>query len=316
MPWRRLLQPLARPLYQVYSRLTRGMTLGVRGLVLNEAGEVLLVEHTYMRGWHLPGGGVERGETAEQAMMRELLEEAGVSAIGRPQLVGVHANHRRLSRRPRAALPRRPMGALRGDPAGRDQGGRLVRAGRCCRPTPAPARGGGSPRRWAAKKRRRTGEFANLARVPFQSEPRSLICAPSRPLWITGGARVGRRPRRHGMREYMKFYIDGQWVDPVTPKTMDVINPATEEVAGHISAGSAADVDKAVDAARKAFETYSQDQPRGAHRPAAAHPGRVPEALRRHRQRHHRGNGRAGQPGAAAPRPRSAWCTSPPASRC
>ena len=60
------------------------------------------------------------------------------------------------------------------------------------------------------------------------------------------------------MREYMKFYIDGQWVDPVTPKSLDVINPATEEVAGHISAGSAADVDKAVAAARKAFETYSQ----------------------------------------------------------
>ena len=60
------------------------------------------------------------------------------------------------------------------------------------------------------------------------------------------------------MREYLKFYIDGQWVDPVTPKTMDVINPANEEVAGHISAGSAADVDKAVAAAKKAFVTFSQ----------------------------------------------------------
>ena len=60
------------------------------------------------------------------------------------------------------------------------------------------------------------------------------------------------------MREYMKFYIDGQWVDPVTPKSLDVINPATEAVCGHISAGSAADVDKAVQAARKAFVTYSQ----------------------------------------------------------
>jgi aldehyde dehydrogenase (NAD+) len=60
------------------------------------------------------------------------------------------------------------------------------------------------------------------------------------------------------MREYMKFYIDGAWVDPVTPKSLDVINPATEEVCGHISAGSAADVDKAVAAARKAFETFSK----------------------------------------------------------
>ena len=60
------------------------------------------------------------------------------------------------------------------------------------------------------------------------------------------------------MREYLKFYIDGQWVDPVTPKTMDVINPATEGVAGKISAGSAADVDKAVAAAKRAFETFSR----------------------------------------------------------
>jgi len=60
------------------------------------------------------------------------------------------------------------------------------------------------------------------------------------------------------MREYLKFYIDGQWVDPVTPKQMDVINPANEAVAGHISAGSAKDVDKAVAAAKKAFVTYSQ----------------------------------------------------------
>jgi aldehyde dehydrogenase (NAD+) len=60
------------------------------------------------------------------------------------------------------------------------------------------------------------------------------------------------------MRDYMQFYIDGQWVDPVTPRSLAVINPATEEVCGHISAGSAADVDKAVKAARKAFETYSQ----------------------------------------------------------
>jgi aldehyde dehydrogenase (NAD+) len=60
------------------------------------------------------------------------------------------------------------------------------------------------------------------------------------------------------MREYMKFYIDGQWVDPVTPKSLDVINPANEDVAGHISLGSAADVDKAVAAAKKAFETWSR----------------------------------------------------------
>jgi aldehyde dehydrogenase (NAD+) len=60
------------------------------------------------------------------------------------------------------------------------------------------------------------------------------------------------------MREYLKFYIDGKWVDPVTPKTLEVINPATEDVAGHISMGSEADVDAAVKAAQKAFTTFSQ----------------------------------------------------------
>jgi len=60
------------------------------------------------------------------------------------------------------------------------------------------------------------------------------------------------------MRKYEQFYIDGQWVDPVTPNTAEVINPATEEVSGTISLGSKADVDKAVAAARKAFPGYSQ----------------------------------------------------------
>jgi aldehyde dehydrogenase (NAD+) len=60
------------------------------------------------------------------------------------------------------------------------------------------------------------------------------------------------------MRDYMKFYIDGAWVDPTTPRKLAVINPATEEVCGHVSNGSAADVDKAVAAARAAFETFSR----------------------------------------------------------
>ena len=59
------------------------------------------------------------------------------------------------------------------------------------------------------------------------------------------------------MLEKLQFYIDGQWVDPVEPRTMDVVNPATEEVYGRISIGSAADVDVAVAAAGRAFETYS-----------------------------------------------------------
>ncbi|HNP63120.1 MAG TPA: aldehyde dehydrogenase family protein [Woeseiaceae bacterium] len=60
------------------------------------------------------------------------------------------------------------------------------------------------------------------------------------------------------MLEKLQFYIDGQWVDPVEPKTLDVINPATEAVYGRISIGSAADVDKAVVAASRAFESFSK----------------------------------------------------------
>lgn len=60
------------------------------------------------------------------------------------------------------------------------------------------------------------------------------------------------------MREYLKFYIDGQWVDPVRPNPFEVENPATEQVSGKISLGSAADVDVAVQAARRAFAGWSQ----------------------------------------------------------
>jgi aldehyde dehydrogenase (NAD+) len=60
------------------------------------------------------------------------------------------------------------------------------------------------------------------------------------------------------MLEKLQFYIDGQWVDPVEPRTLDVVNPATEEAYGRISLGSAADVDNAVAAAKRAFESFSQ----------------------------------------------------------
>jgi aldehyde dehydrogenase (NAD+) len=59
------------------------------------------------------------------------------------------------------------------------------------------------------------------------------------------------------MRDYMQFYINGEWVDPATPRSLDVIDPATEEVAGHISLGSDADIDNAVNAAANAFKTWS-----------------------------------------------------------
>ncbi|PKV82180.1 aldehyde dehydrogenase family protein [Nocardia fluminea] len=63
------------------------------------------------------------------------------------------------------------------------------------------------------------------------------------------------------MREYLKFYIDGQWVDPAEPRTMDVVNPATEQVCGTVAVGTAADVDRAVAAARAAFPGWSSTDP-------------------------------------------------------
>jgi len=60
------------------------------------------------------------------------------------------------------------------------------------------------------------------------------------------------------MRNYTQFYIDGAWVDPIEPRTAEVINPATEEVSGTISLGTIADVDKAVAAARRAFATFGE----------------------------------------------------------
>jgi aldehyde dehydrogenase (NAD+) len=60
------------------------------------------------------------------------------------------------------------------------------------------------------------------------------------------------------VREYLKFYVDGAWVDPVETRPLAVENPATEEVCGSIANGTAADVDKAVMAARRAFASWSQ----------------------------------------------------------
>jgi ADP-ribose pyrophosphatase YjhB (NUDIX family) len=91
-------------LFHFYFRLKRPMTFGVRGLVHDaDRNSVFLIRHTYVPGWQLPGGGVEVGETALEALGRELFEEGNIEIDGSPTLKSIHFN-RQASRRDHVAL--------------------------------------------------------------------------------------------------------------------------------------------------------------------------------------------------------------------
>jgi ADP-ribose pyrophosphatase YjhB (NUDIX family) len=89
---RRAAEPALRRLLHLHWRFSRGLTLGVRAVVVDAAGKVFLVRHSYVSGWHLPGGGVETGETLVQALARELAEEGNITVVGTPALHGVFYN--------------------------------------------------------------------------------------------------------------------------------------------------------------------------------------------------------------------------------
>lgn len=86
------MRSMLTPIFRAWWRATRGMTLGVRVLAADGEGHILLVRHTYVKGWHLPGGGVEHGQTVFEAASRELAEEAGVAAVEPIRLVNIYSN--------------------------------------------------------------------------------------------------------------------------------------------------------------------------------------------------------------------------------
>jgi ADP-ribose pyrophosphatase YjhB (NUDIX family) len=91
---RQALYRLSTPIVRQWWRFNRGMTLGARVVATDGEGRVALIRHGYRPGWYLPGGGVERGERAEDAARRELLEEAHAEIEGSLALIGVYANFR------------------------------------------------------------------------------------------------------------------------------------------------------------------------------------------------------------------------------
>jgi len=100
---RRAFKPIVRPVLHCYFRFARPLTLGAFGMVIDGTGRVFLVKHSYIDGWHLPGGGVEPGETVHSALARELAEEGNIKLKGQPQLFSIYFNQR-ISRRDHVVL--------------------------------------------------------------------------------------------------------------------------------------------------------------------------------------------------------------------
>ena len=96
-------EPAVRRILHLYWWFARGMTLGVRAVVLDRDNRVFLVKHSYVDGWHLPGGGVENGEAFVESLRRELMEEGRIEVSGEPALHGLFFNSH-VSRRDHVAV--------------------------------------------------------------------------------------------------------------------------------------------------------------------------------------------------------------------
>lgn len=94
---------MRKMLFHLYFLFKRPMTMGVRAIVVDRDDRILLVRHTYVKGWYFPGGGVEVGQTMEQALEMELREEVNILEMGAVKLLGIYLN-RKISKRDHVGL--------------------------------------------------------------------------------------------------------------------------------------------------------------------------------------------------------------------
>ena len=161
--------------YLFVSLFRRGMTFGVRAAVFDAEGRVFLVKHSYMPGWYLPGGGVERGETMRQALDRELMEEAGIRLSAPATLFGLYLNRqrRRATKSPSMSAATGPSRRRPRCPTWKSSPAVSMRPMPCRRASPK-ARAAGLPRSPGQRRRRPSGSQAARSRSRPCGEVRSI----------------------------------------------------------------------------------------------------------------------------------------------
>jgi 8-oxo-dGTP pyrophosphatase MutT (NUDIX family) len=179
-PW----PPLSARLFHFWLRLSRPMTLGMRGVVYDQENHaVFLVRHTYVKGWHFPGGGVEPGESTEAALARELVEEGNIELLSRPELKSFHFN-RMASNRDHVAVSARHTRMCLTVRSPRRGSSRWTH----CPPVPAKAPVAALPRYLRTRPSRTSGRSSSLPR----GKPQAAFASRSR---LCGAARSSSGPR-------------------------------------------------------------------------------------------------------------------------